>query len=92
MSADSAQRRKHRRVIRLSRADQQRLAAGEITDPTQAVYRSEEPGKDQAGERPSTAKVRAGTTGGKRRREKAVHYDRDDERILREVPPHFGKI
>lgn len=90
MDTPKAGRKRHRRVIRLSEADQRRLASGEIADPTEAVYRRETaPSAALAQEETSTGnapRVR------RRRTKNTPVYDRDDERILREVPPHFGKI
>lgn len=80
--------RRSRRAIRLSVTDQRRLDAGEITDPTQALHAPEDPHTgDGDGKTPDGSSSASATSRQQRARSSA-----EDERILREVPPHFGPL
>lgn len=79
-------KRASRRVVMLSRVDQERLARGEISTPEEAVHAS-----DARGVHPkqySSQELAA-------RAKKAAREDQfspHEREILAQVPPHFGKI
>jgi hypothetical protein len=83
--------RRRRRVIALSDADRRRLESGELSRPADALAEREP--SDDATARPSTSAT-AGRAPGLLR--PAPHgrprRDPDDERILADVPPHFGAL
>ena len=84
--------RESRRVVRLSRVDQERLDRGGIASPEEAVHINDappiepvfpvpaEPGESVDGE---------GEASDPKPRRSFSPHERD---ILAEVPPHFGKI
>lgn len=79
-------KRPARRVIALSTRDQERLNRGDISTPEEALRQGATPsgaphGGPDATEPPDSS-------GGSTKRTKQS----DDERILREVPPHFGRL
>ncbi|MGO1833669.1 MAG: hypothetical protein ACTH0C_03260 [Actinomycetaceae bacterium] len=81
--------RRRRRVIALSDADRRRLESGELSRPEDALAKREP--SDDVTARPSTSAGRAPGAArpaphGRPRR------DPDDERILADVPPHFGPL
>lgn len=75
-----------RRVVRLSRLDQERLDKGEISAPEEALH-NDDP-KDGP-RRPSGATAGADTKNPPRRADSFSAHDRD---LLAELPPHFGKF
>lgn len=81
-------RRRSRRAIRLSETDQRRLAAGEINDPTEALHAPEVPHPAAAGNAPDGAST--AVPGAQQPQGPAPSAE--DERLLREVPPHFGPL
>lgn len=80
-------RQKSRRVVRLSRVDQERLDKGEIQTPEEAVHLFD------AGPIRSDRKGPAGTQdqAGKKVGQGEQLSPRDRE-ILSDRPPHFGKL
>lgn len=77
--------RKSRRVVMLSRIDQERLARGEISAPEEAVHVSDARGVHPKFYSPQELAAHAAKA--------AQHSLSAHEReILAEVPPHFGKI
>lgn len=79
MSKDNNER-KPRRVVRLSRVDQERLERGEFASPEDAVHQWDLSGTTKP----------AGRQRAKANEEKALS-PRDRE-ILGDRPPHFGKL
>ncbi|ROR73398.1 hypothetical protein EDD31_1776 [Bogoriella caseilytica] len=80
--------RRSRRAIRLSVTDQRRLDAGEISDPTQALHTPEDSHPGETGVSPSADSSAADRADPK----PPTRPSAEDERILREVPPHFGPL
>ncbi|MDP9801172.1 hypothetical protein J2S49_001248 [Arcanobacterium wilhelmae] len=70
--------RQGKRVIALSRVDREKLERGEFTSPEQAVHQWDH------------------TAGGERARRQPARdearFTPHEKDLLREVPPHFGKI
>lgn len=64
-----------RRVVRLSRVDRERLEAGDISCPEEAVHKDDPPAKK--------------TLGADRKSSTMSSHDKE---LLRELPPHFGKL
>lgn len=96
-------RARGRRVVRLSAADQRRLEAGEISDPVEALHASGEPAQGRPAGRPGREEA-AEDAGGRPREARparpagqdgAAGAGRgpgpDDERYLRDLPPHWGR-
>ncbi len=85
--------RKSRRVVHLSRVDQERLAQGEFAFPEAALHQDDAP--DLAyklalvqARRTSVAKSVSKNHGDST----TVELSPRDKEILRELPPHFGKL
>lgn len=81
--------RRRRRAIALSEADRRRLESGELSRPEDALA-EREPSADARAVPPGFPGAGLGTTRpvpgwGPRR-------DPDDERFLKDVPPHFGRL
>lgn len=89
--------RRSRRAIRLSVTDQRRLDAGEISDPTEALHAPEDPrlggrGSSGVAARSDATDVPAVGAVEERAGKRPARPSAEDERILREVPPHFGPL
>ncbi|MGO1508980.1 MAG: transcriptional regulator [Actinomycetaceae bacterium] len=93
--------RRSRRVIALSGADRARLESGELGRPEDALGEPEPRGGADdaeptralpAGE--GTGAAAQPTKDGRRRGRESVaaRTSAEDERLLREVPPHFGRL
>ena len=79
-------KRKSRRVVLLSRVDQERLARGEISAPEEAVHISDARGVHPKFYSPQELAARAAKAA---QQQSLSAHERE---ILAEVPPHFGKI
>lgn len=83
--------RKSRRVVRLSRVDQERLERGEFASALDAVHQW-----DAAGARTTSSNLPdSGRTTGQRqtnRHSGQRQLSQRDREILGERPPHFGKL
>ena len=73
-----ARRRKHSPAVRLSRIDRERVERGELDGDAQAVLQAltEETGAAGGGEPQRDIRAR----------------DANEQRLLDELPPHFGKL
>ncbi len=69
--------RKHKAVVKLSRVDQERLERGEISNPTEALHLND---------RRVTESEPAAVEPSVRPR------DANEQRLLADRPPHFGKL
>ena len=73
-----ARRRKHSPVVRLSRVDRERIERGELDGDAQALREALTEGTGVA-------------SGGEPQRD--IHArDANEQRLLDELPPHFGKL
>lgn len=70
--------RVHSPVVRLSRVDQERIERGEIDDDSQALREALTEGTGVAG-------------GGEPQRDLRAR-NANEQRLLDELPPHFGKL
>ena len=70
--------RKHSPVVRLSRVDRERIERGEIDSDAQAVLQA--------------LTEETGVAGGGEPQRKPRARDANEQRLLDELPPHFGKL
>lgn len=73
-----ARRRKHFPAVRLSRIDRERIERGELDGDAQAVRQALTEGIGVAGGGEPQRDIRA--------------RDANEQRLLDELPPHFGKL
>lgn len=71
------QRRKHSPAVRLSRVDKERIARGELDGDAHAVREA--------------LSESSGIVGGELQRDIRAR-DANEQRLLDELPPHFGKL
>lgn len=76
--SEPRRRTRGKRTVYLSRLDRERLAAGEIAAPEEALHANDPPEQRPA----STGSTAAGPPG----------LSGHDQDILNERPPHFGKL
>ena len=81
--------KRRRRVIALSDADRRRLQTGELSRPEDALA-EREPTAGVRGAVPGPPGAAPGPAGAVPRQR--PRRDPDDDRILKDVPPHFGPL
>ncbi len=69
--------RRHKAVVRLSRIDQERLERGEISNPTEALHLND---RRVTESEPIAVEPRVRAR------------DANEQRLLTDRPPHFGKL
>ncbi|MBR5951125.1 MAG: hypothetical protein IKZ87_06810 [Actinomycetaceae bacterium] len=70
--------RKHLPAVRLSRVDKERIESGEIDSEAQALREA--------------LTENTGVAGGSERQRNLNARNADEQRLLDELPPHFGKL
>ncbi|MBM7824657.1 hypothetical protein JOD55_000484 [Arcanobacterium pluranimalium] len=81
---------KPKRVVRLSRVDQERLLRGEISTPEEAVHIHDAPPVRPAMSTQQNGNQNRGTHGGAGQANTSLSpHERE---LLENLPPHFGKI